>query len=56
MLDSAESAYKLVRTQLQDCMKAIMAADGKMEIVVAAGPEHEASKSAHEDPHLQLVA
>ena len=40
MLDSAETAYKLVRTQLQDCVKAIIAADSKMEMVVAAGAEH----------------
>jgi vacuolar-type H+-ATPase subunit H len=56
MLDSAEAAYNQVRAQLQDCMKAILEADNKMEIVVTEGPGHEQSKSEPSDPNLELVA
>lgn len=40
MLDSADTAYKVVRTQLQECIKAILEADGKMEnATTMASPE-----------------
>jgi colicin import membrane protein len=56
MLDSAETAYKLVRTQLQDCVKAIIAADSKMEMVVAAGADHgHEKKSGAKGQDLELV-
>lgn len=39
MLDSAEGAYKLVRTQLQGCVRSIIEADSKMEMSVSPASE-----------------
>ena len=40
MLNSAESAYNLVRTQLQNCVRTIIEADHKMEIVIAPNSDN----------------
>ena len=46
MLDSAESAYKSVRTQLQGCVRAIIEADSNMEMCVSPGSD---SKRGQDD-------
>jgi colicin import membrane protein len=56
LLDSAECAYNLVRTQLQECVKVIIEADSKMEIVVSpnsnAGYEEQVLRTNNHDMEL----
>ena len=54
MLDSAETAYKLVRSQLQSCVQAIIAADSKMEIVVGPASGGQQEQNAF-DPACQSL-